>query len=363
MLYQKSIWFQSLCYIASVCVVASVEIPDCNDDDGVENISDKELPSAVSIEFNFRNRTAVGFQWNKPSGDTSDLCGYVVYWFATEIQMQEYHSIHDPNTTSYIISNLHPETTYTFFVASHYARDHPAVESWKVSVTTQGCGVDGSGSCKNDGSNGTYKNVSSGECLCYNDNTHGDCCDECDFSYYMNFNGCTKCDNCLMDNIASSGNCTRDTDPELTMLCDCIHPYKGKHCNECVKGFYLKDGMCQSCNCNDNEDKTTESVCEEETGKCTCSVATKGDSCDECADGFEGNAIKQSCTRTRSAGVMVLIIFLIIIIIIIVIGAGYLVYRRCLRNRSGQELWKFYRRDRHDKVNFSTLEEETDYKI
>lgn len=68
--------------------------------------------------------------------------------------------------------------------------------------------------------------------------------------------------------------------------CSCSREYKGRSCEKCNEGYFLKPSsvyhQCIPCDCNGNSNK-----CDPQTGRCLeCEYNFEGDRCDKCKDGY-----------------------------------------------------------------------------
>ncbi|XP_059581857.1 laminin subunit beta-4 isoform X1 [Alligator mississippiensis] len=142
--------------------------------------------------------------------------------------------------------------------------------------------------------------ISGGVCDDCQHNTMGQHCDQCKPFFYQDPlrmisdpHACLPCD-CDPEGTLYSGQCESHTDRTLGSLagrCLCKENVEGVHCDKCKPNYYgLSSGNplgCQSCNCNPFGSLSL-SICDPVTGECLCQWFTTGRHCEECVVGYWG---------------------------------------------------------------------------
>ncbi|VEN49015.1 unnamed protein product [Callosobruchus maculatus] len=124
-------------------------------------------------------------------------------------------------------------------------------------------------------------NPVTGECTNCRENTTGAHCELCDVGFYMSREG--NCEPCLCPTATQNNaeSCTPQIDG---FVCKCRTGYKGKHCDQCDRGYFNRGESsvtCAACNCNVHGVLDGDTTCDA-LGKCRCAAGFKGDKCDQC---------------------------------------------------------------------------------
>ncbi|KAK5642602.1 hypothetical protein RI129_008769 [Pyrocoelia pectoralis] len=135
-----------------------------------------------------------------------------------------------------------------------------------------------------------------GRCICEH-NTAGDNCEFCARGYYGNALGGTPYD-CQSCGCPNGGACIQ-LDENIIMCVECPNGYTGHRCDFCSDGYFgdplARFGIptpCQPCECNLNIDNNAIGNCNTTTGECLkCIHNTGGRHCDQCLSGFYGDAL------------------------------------------------------------------------
>ncbi|XP_053321438.1 laminin subunit beta-4 [Spea bombifrons] len=143
-----------------------------------------------------------------------------------------------------------------------------------------------------------------GACLKCKKFTNGTNCERCIDNYFGNPILGLPCRPCMCPGSPTSNqfnahSCNQDPN-SLVVVCNCLHGYTGKNCNDCPSGFYGNldsEDVCLPCQCSNNIDVTDPESCDKITGECLkCLHNTYGANCESCLPGYFGSALRQNCT-------------------------------------------------------------------
>ncbi|TMS36985.1 hypothetical protein L596_004022 [Steinernema carpocapsae] len=158
-------------------------------------------------------------------------------------------------------------------------------------------------------------NDHSGSCdpdtgLCSNcmHNTEGEHCELCKEGFYGNAtkrtpHSCLPCEcpyGTPTNNFAKS--CKVNERGHL-LTCNCKEGYASERCDQCAPGYFgeplRRDGSCEPCFCNHNNDLARYGACHPQNGYCDlCENNTDGRHCEYCTQWYFGDAINaKNCTE------------------------------------------------------------------
>lgn len=150
------------------------------------------------------------------------------------------------------------------------------------------------GSCTHDEMTNAFK------CTRCNRGYRGDLCNDCTTGYYKDVKD-NLCRPCFCSG-HGNGSQEQQCDPVGGRCYTCMHMRAGKHCQDCLEGYYLNQvngtEQCILCDCNGNEAQGLNPICDTRSGICfKCTQNTTGVNCEKCANGYKGDAIvAKNCT-------------------------------------------------------------------
>ncbi|XP_075715525.1 laminin subunit beta-4 [Rhinoderma darwinii] len=143
-------------------------------------------------------------------------------------------------------------------------------------------GTQGNGLCK--GKTDRKLGIIAGTCVC-KENVEGIRCDQCKPGYFgLNANDLAGCQYCGCNPFGTLPFSVCDA---VTGACQCQSLSTGRHCDECLPGYWgLGNSLysCSACNCDIGGSRM--SVCSQSTGQCDCLPNIVGLRCNEPANGY-----------------------------------------------------------------------------
>jgi len=92
-------------------------------------------------------------------------------------------------------------------------------------------------------------------------------------------------------------------DPETGECLKCLGNRAGVNCELCEDFFFMQDGECVACGCNEEgtvRDQCLQQdmcMCDKQNGRCDCLPNVVGDKCDKCAPGYTGMEAGVGCAK------------------------------------------------------------------
>ncbi|XP_072235081.1 laminin subunit alpha-1 [Leuresthes tenuis] len=155
-------------------------------------------------------------------------------------------------------------------------------------------------SCAHTGGNCDPNN---GECLCPA-HAEGDHCNRCEAGYWGHdpVKGCKPC------GCSAAGSSAPQCDP-ASGQCLCRDGFSGRSCDQCTPGYYGYPA-CSACSCDragtdETFCNTTQEACDcRHTGECVCKAGVSGRHCEECVSGWFGLSDENpdGCSRCFCSG-------------------------------------------------------------